>query len=190
MRYKSKRQLLETWQQKINSQKYYFKKTRKKEKFEDSEIYKNLQRRKDRAVYRYENRDRISEQRKQKRIEKSELRERAGEMIGEQSAAFSGPAVSAFKGRQGTAELDFAKRIAPKKFVGHLFVEYTETGEIIDKIYYSISGYFEALARIIKSMFSKSSGYAILESEVIKKQTYDPEKNALYYEHLITVNTQ
>lgn len=191
-KYSNKKELQKVWQEKIDSQKYYWDILKKggqvKGSFYNSEVYRNLDRRRDRAEWRYDNRVRIAEQRRERREQDRKLESRVDEIMGTEKAAYSGPAVDAFKGGRGVADIKFAKSVMKKdrNFVGRLLVYYEETGESIDKTFHSVAGYFAALSRIVSTMFTKDN-YTILESEVEKKQSFDSETNTLIFEHSIYI---
>lgn len=193
-RIKNKKELLSKWQQKIDSQKYYYDLLKRrgdvKGSFYNSPVYLELNRRRQRAEYRYDNREKIAAARAERRAEQRALARAADEILGRQQAAYSGPAVDAFKGRRNAADLQFAKAVKAKNFVGRLLIFYEETGETIDREYFSIAGYFNALAKIISTLFSKNAGYSILTSTVQKIQSYDKQTDTQYFEHNINVATE
>lgn len=184
-KYQSKEQLLSHWTDKIDNQKHYYdiliKFGQVETPFEDSEIYKQLSKRKQRAEYRYDNREKISEQRKERRELHKQQREYIEENADEISESFSGSGIDAFSGRKGLGDAVFAKNVGAKNFAGNLLVVNEDGEEEENRFFYSISAYFERLAYWIHRLFSKSDGYKIFNTEVTKKQKFDKTTNTLYY---------
>lgn len=187
---KNKSELLKKWSGKIQEQRQYFSELKKAGqaigRFEDSPVYRNLDKRRGRAVYRYENRERISEQRKVARIERLKLQFATDENESIAKTAFSGSAIDAFKGIRGKNDLDFAKKILEskpgRKFAGSLLVVDGETGEVLDD--YKTTGfvrYFKRLSEWIAKLFDRDAGYSIFNSSVDKKILFDKETDTLYY---------
>lgn len=190
---KSKKELLSKWNQKIGSQKYYYgillKSGQTEKPFEESEVYKGLEQRKKRALYRYENREKISKQRKERREffkEQERLLQENEQNIDE---SYSGSAIDAFKGRASTGDLAFALSVKTGNFNGKLFVVDMETDTVLeDSTIRDITRYFKMLAFWINILFSKSDGYKIFNSEVVKKQWYEKDIDTLFYITEIYIN--
>jgi len=191
MRYKNKSQVRQKWQSRINEAKEYhkilFDSGQTKTSFYDSEVYNQLNKRRNRSLYRYDNKEKISEQRKNRR----ELHKKQLDYLGEENLTefYSGSAIDAFKGRRAKGDSEFIKNIKPENFAGKLFVQDGETGEILeDKTYFSQSYYFMRVAFWVHLLFSKSDGYKIFNSEVDKSQRYDTKTKTLFWETTITIN--
>lgn len=184
-KYQSKENLLSHWEQKIDNQKHYYEILEKSGQvettFEDSEIYRQLKKRQQRSEYRYDNRERISKQRKGRRELHKIQREYIEENADEISESFSGSGIDAFSGRKGVGDEIFAKNVGAKNFAGNLLVVNEDGEEEENRFFYSISAYFERLAYWIYRLFSKSDGYKIFNTEVTKKQKFDRATNTLYY---------
>lgn len=189
-RIKNKAELLKRWSGKIQEQRQYFAELKRagqaSGRFEDSPVYENLDRRRRRAIYRYENREKISEQRKAARIERQKLQFSTDENEHLAKTAFSGSAIDAFKGLRGKNDLDFVKKILEskpgRKFAGSLLVVDAESGEVLDD--YKTTGfvrYFKRLSEWIAKLFDRDAGYAIFNSSVDKKIFFDKDTDTLYY---------
>lgn len=190
-KYKNINDLKRRWNDKIESQKFYYEILERTGRvsggWENSDIAKSLKRKKDRAIYRYENYDTIAPQRRERYRVHAEMRERFE--AGEIGATFEGSAIDAFRGGRGIADNDFVKSVNPENFAAHLVVN-DEGGNVIDKWYYDRVAYFSELAKWIHSLYDKKLGYKIFNSTVNKTQFYDKQQKTLYFEHKININNE
>ena len=185
-RYRNKREVEQTWTVKISAAKSYWDDQRKagavQGSFYQTPVYGALDRRRSRALWRYDHWEEIAAQRKVRRGERKAKESEALKIENKITATFDGNAIDAFKGRRAVADLDFALALNPENFVGRL--EVYESGSdmaLVRKTYTTIPPYFKAIAAWVRYLFSQADGYAILEATVEKKHTYDPATKTLYY---------
>lgn len=178
-RYSNKKQLLETWQQRINEQKQYYKELKEGGKvsgnFYDSPVYKNLDKRRNRAEYRYDNKERISEQRKQYMERVENLEKLADKELTGVDYTYEGTALDAVKGRGSKSDMDFTEL-----FKGRFFGELTINGE--KKTYTTTAGFWRAYSAFIGPIFRKDSKL-LMDTDFRKQNTFDPKTNTLYFSY-------
>lgn len=192
--YKTKKELLSAWGSKIKTAKQYHKIMKEQGydvgPFYKSDVYKGLKRKENRSAYRYDNKEKISQQRKERRLIHKEQIEYIRENKENINFTYSGSAIDAFKGRRGLSDKKFVENIKYKNFVGELTVSDGETGEILEeKTYFSAVRYFARVSYWINKLFSKSEGYQIFNSTVYKRQKYVKETETLYWFYEIEINS-
>ncbi len=178
-RYSNKKELLSTWQQKINNQKRYYKELKDSGQvvgnFYDSAVYKNLDRRREKAEYRYDNRERISEQRKQYRERISDLEKQADRTLTGVDYTYEGTALDAVKGRGSKSDMDFTE-----VFKDRFFGELTINGE--KKTYTTTAGFWRAYSAFIGPIFRRDSKL-LMDTDFKKQNSFDTKTNTLYFSY-------
>jgi len=179
MRYTKKSDVKSAWGKKINAAKSAYKTAGFDGGFYRSDVYKDIKRREKRALYRYDNRERISEQKRQYRE-----RVKSARIASPSNVAFDGDALKAFSGAAGRNDRRAIAAINAKNFVGNLNV--TEERDGIDvtldkKKYLSDAAYQNRISFWVSYLFSKSDGYLIFNSTVQRLIEYDRKTDTLYH---------
>lgn len=188
MRYSKKKEVSERWGGIVLAAKQAYQDSTGKSDFYKTGFYKDLNRRRKRALYRYDNRDKISQQ-------KREYRERVKKAgtAKPTDITFSGAAIDAARGARGRNDMAAIKAIMQQtncKFVGHLIVTESSGGldvSLHNKKYLTLPTYKNAVSMWIQFLFSKDNGYLIFNSTITRRMTYDKQSNTLFHTTIINI---
>ena len=181
-KYTNKNQVKRRWQSKINEAREYFtEEGGTRSEFYESDVYRELNRRRNRAVYRYENREKISKQRKKlrKKYKKQEVVKEG--VLPTKNPSYEGAAVTAFKGRKIQGDYNYCKLLIENgaNFLGELTVN--EDGLVVEYIESrQLNKFFNLLSFYISSLFRKAEGYKILNSNIVKRLYFDKGVNTVF----------
>jgi len=194
-KYTNKKQVAKKWQEKIESQKYYWNLLREKGdvsgSFYLSEVYRNLDRRRDRALWRYDNREKISEQRRALRETYKEQQRTYTENEGRINYAYDGSAINYMSGRKLENRKKLIASIRAQRFYGTILVMDEETGEVLEQgTHRSLDAYFSDAAKWNNELFSKKEGYKIFSTSISEKSWFDANTNTQFFSLEIIIGNE
>ncbi len=187
----SKVQIIRKWNEKISRSKEIFKAAYKEQgkkppKFEDSEMYENINKRKLKALKRFKNRDKINAENRKK----YKLRKEANEGKDDFSHTSEVSVFEAYSGRGRKFENSIRDLVKERKsdFYGEIYVRHSlQASDTIIGTYVDVSKYSMKINQMLRKFYETKNSdgkYIAFSWRVLRSYFFDVEKNTLYVSHI------